>query len=56
LKGTLDAMTTETTEATHAAEAKTDPAPPAPYVAPLRDRYLGLAPLVVAARAPKKRR
>jgi hypothetical protein len=46
------------TEEKPAAEAKTEPAPAAPYVAPLRDRYLGLAPLVVSAssRAPKKRR
>jgi hypothetical protein len=50
-------MTTDT-EDKPVAEAKTDPAPPAPYVVPLRDRYLGLAPLVVSAssRAPKKRR
>jgi hypothetical protein len=40
------------------AEAKTDPAPPAPYVAPLRDRYLGLAPLAVegSSRTSKRRR
>ena len=48
-------MTEPTTEPKPAAEAKTDPAPPAPYVAPLRNRYLGLEPLL-EPRAPKGRR
>jgi hypothetical protein len=51
---------TKPTETKPAEEAKTDPAPPPPpppYVAPLRDRYLGLEPLLDApVRAPKRRR
>jgi hypothetical protein len=52
-------MTKDTNEAKPAAEAKTDPAPaapPPPYVAPLRNRYLGLEPLVEDKPRPKTRR
>jgi hypothetical protein len=33
-----------------------EPPPAPPYVAPLRNRYLGLAPLVDVVPAPKRRR